>query len=760
MGLAQRAHQQVELLHVGRVLAVHLLQARQVAGLAGQVLEPGDGRQAQLTTKLVVARHAAFAGAHDVDRGHVEERVAGDRQLLQEAREVVQHQLPRVLVAEAVEQIGHGPARGDSRRARLPRAHEVQLLGRLGTGRVGVAAQVQLLGQQRMQPVDLGELFRQPEAAAVLVDRVAHHATQLGVDHLHGRQGLARLAVAVREVADQPVPVGVHAVVQRRVGQDGRRPFDGVDLGHHRGVDQPRHVEQPVVVPLGVGRRQVRADGVVLAREQRVQHRQAHPPVADEPGVLHAVVGHGQAAVGLQPQAAAGVLAQAVLRGLVAAVQLRAVPPVRHLVDGAAGGGLFPRRARGVGLAAADEHLGLPVARARRVAVGQRHLDGLEVVDLAVVDPVMVHELDPAGRQQVEERHFLHPRLAVGTRRAAQQHAADDARVGRHQLLARLGPDGGQRHVAQEARARGAFHRVGQVVPAAVGGAEVRHAHRRHLPLGLKAHQHVGRVAAAQVARVQPLAHVGQRQDGQPLGAVVPVGPDGVPPAHQPAHRVHRRLGQRRADVAQQRAQPVAPAAQPARPRGRWQRHRQRAVGDDRRRQQRLALEVVQVGHEAVHARLGIALAQLLHGQPVGASRVVGRGTRQRGGVVTRGGVVVLVPEAGQRQQRGGVGALRRAAFSHLAGARAGLGGLRGSLVGCFGGHGVGRHALEQLARRLEVAPRDGLQRGIDRGVPGGGGFRRPGGRHGGAHLGVLPSGLPGGAVIRRRVAAIRSRRP
>ena len=43
------------------------------------------------------------------------------------------------------------------------------------------------------------------------------------------------------------------------------RPLDGVDLGHQRGVDEPRVVEQLLVRPARVVGAQAVADGVVLA---------------------------------------------------------------------------------------------------------------------------------------------------------------------------------------------------------------------------------------------------------------------------------------------------------------------------------------------------------------------------------------------------------------------------------------------------------------------------------------------------------------
>ena len=203
-----------------------------------------------------------------------------------------------------------------------------------------------------------------------------------------------------------------------------------MDLGHHRGVDEARDVEQPRVVPLRVGGLELVADGVVLVHEQRVHQRQAEPPVALEARLFHALGVERQRAVGVDAHLAAGMAAQQVLGRLVAAVDLRAVPPVRDLVDGAGDGDFDTVAAGRVALAAADEHLGLPVARSGSIVFGQRDLDHVVEVDLAVVDPVAVHELDPRRGKQVEEGHFLHRRAAVRAERPAEQAPADLARIG------------------------------------------------------------------------------------------------------------------------------------------------------------------------------------------------------------------------------------------------------------------------------------------------------------------------------------------
>ena len=65
-----------------------------------------------------------------------------------------------------------------------------------------------------------------------------------------------------------------------------RRPLDRVDLGDEGGVDEPRLLEQPFAVGRGIFDAQPIDDGIVLAREQRVHHREADPPVAVDAGKL------------------------------------------------------------------------------------------------------------------------------------------------------------------------------------------------------------------------------------------------------------------------------------------------------------------------------------------------------------------------------------------------------------------------------------------------------------------------------------------
>ena len=83
-----------------------------------------------------------------------------------------------------------------------------------------------------MHPVDRDELLGQRERDAVVVGLGARDAGEdLVLDDL--------LEQVAELLAGQAVPVGVQAGRCRRVGGDGRRPLDGVDLGEQRGGDQP-----------------------------------------------------------------------------------------------------------------------------------------------------------------------------------------------------------------------------------------------------------------------------------------------------------------------------------------------------------------------------------------------------------------------------------------------------------------------------------------------------------------------------------------
>lgn len=130
----------------------------------------------------------------------------------------------------------------------------------------GQGEDAQFVGDQRVHPIDADELFRESEVRRVVVRQRPWDSAeglvlaQSAPDLLDGR------------VQEAP-PVGIHGDLQRRVGEDCRRPLDRVDLGDKRCVHQPSGLENPLVRPLllvWVGLTQGVADGVVFAGEQRV----------------------------------------------------------------------------------------------------------------------------------------------------------------------------------------------------------------------------------------------------------------------------------------------------------------------------------------------------------------------------------------------------------------------------------------------------------------------------------------------------------
>ena len=70
------------------------------------------------------------------------------------------------------------------------------------------------------------------------------------------------------------------------MGQDPWSPLDGVNLSHQGGIDEPRNIEQTIVIPSRIVCFEHVADGVVLLDKQQMQHAQAYPPVVVETGQL------------------------------------------------------------------------------------------------------------------------------------------------------------------------------------------------------------------------------------------------------------------------------------------------------------------------------------------------------------------------------------------------------------------------------------------------------------------------------------------
>ena len=230
-----------------------------------------------------------------------------------------------------------------------------------------------------------------------------------GLLTLYSATVLRSLALRNRYVSI-PYQFEFSAEVRGLVGQDRRRPLDGVDLRHHRRVDQPGDVEQPVVVPVGVappsaGRRSrcARARTGCAASPARPtscgRTRSPRCP-SDRVGSVPSSVMRSLPSTPLRRRSCVR---------LVAAVDLRAVPPVRHLVDERDRRLLARRLAGRVGLRAADEHRSTAgtAARAGSSSASGTSIElGGQVV--AVVDPVVVLELDPRRGQQVEERDLGH----------------------------------------------------------------------------------------------------------------------------------------------------------------------------------------------------------------------------------------------------------------------------------------------------------------------------------------------------------------
>ena len=299
------------------------------------------------------------------------------------------------------------------------------------------------------------------------------------------------------------------------------------DLGHHGCIYEASHVEQPRVVPIGVGVAQSVADGVVLPGEESVKHGETNPPVPCEAGLLNPLVVERQVAGVIKPQLASYSGSEPVQRLLIAAIYLRAVPPVSDLVDERYGGRFPIGHTRGIGLGPADEHLCLPVLLPRRIVIRKGNLVYAVAQRLPVMHPIVVLEVDPGGGQKIEEWHFLHP-LSPGEEGAAQH-----SRIRCHQAIASLRTNDLVGNVAGEACARRSLFRVGRIVPGSIGGAEVFDTRRRRLFLRLKANQGSRRVGALEIVLVELIAHVGQGKNADEVWPAVPVCPHLVAVAGQ-----------------------------------------------------------------------------------------------------------------------------------------------------------------------------------------------------------------------------------
>ena len=231
----------------------------------------------------------------------------------------------------------------------------------------------------------------------------------------------------VELLALEAPPVRAQREHRRRVGDDRRRPVDRVDLRHQRRVDRAGALSYSSwSVELRMPRVQVVADRVVLAHEQRVQEREADPEVpgdAREVDVLLELL--RRQALLVDPELA--VLARAERGGerRVAAVDLRAVPPVRVVGD-------VRRRLVRVGRSGRACVRGIFIGCSGQ---GSSSATGISPrllrLGLAVAEPVVHLELDPRSGEQVERRRRLE--LLAG-----QELAADQARARVEHRVSRL----------------------------------------------------------------------------------------------------------------------------------------------------------------------------------------------------------------------------------------------------------------------------------------------------------------------------------
>ena len=254
----------------------------------------------------------------------------------------------------------------------------------------------------------------------------------------------------------QPPPVRVQRRDRGRVCGDGRRPLDGVDLREQRCVDQAARWNSVSSSKSGCACGEHVADAVVLlARTAPAACRaRARSPVAGSGSVA------GSSGIGGSPSTRRSLPPSWLRRNCCSlravAVDLRAVPPVRHDVD------VCRRLVRAAAGAVGSSGVRITWSG----GVGQSS-SGLERDDPRVVgraravpEPVVDHELQPGGDQRVACRR--------GDELVARhQPPADVARV-RFEHLVAVGPGVFERDVAPEPGAGHAHLGMLEVVPAAV----------------------------------------------------------------------------------------------------------------------------------------------------------------------------------------------------------------------------------------------------------------------------------------------------
>ncbi len=142
---------------------------------------------------------------------------------------------------------------------------------------IAQGAEHEVVGDQRMHAIHRHEFLGERVGDAVVIGGRAGNALQYVVSGDPAE-------TSFEAFAQQPEPVGAHREHRGRVGDDGRRPVDGVDLRDHGGGDQARGVVEPLIVHPGILRGEPVTYRVVFAQEQRMQQCQPDPEVACGPG--------------------------------------------------------------------------------------------------------------------------------------------------------------------------------------------------------------------------------------------------------------------------------------------------------------------------------------------------------------------------------------------------------------------------------------------------------------------------------------------
>src|SRR5690606_24032270 len=427
------------------VVVIHALQVGQSFRIFGQIFKLGDRVQANLTTEFVVTRYTTLTVTDYVDSGDV--HFADDRQIqiTQEFRVVVQYQGARVGDTEGVPQtvrtftVQHvfgGAVTGFFQGNALvddvgtdvvnidivthQRVHTVnrdEFFGQ-GKGNTGVVrlTRTSQTGNRPLQEVALFHGFRQFRVNTQDATDPGIFFGQIFIDLVQ----FGAVLVTIVGVTSQTQTVGVHGTLGNRVGNDGRRPFNRVNFRHQGGVDQTGFVVQPLIIFIRVAGRQCLSNSVVLFYEQLVQHAQTDPPVIHKTGFRQAREEFTrQGAIGIHGQTTALEFTDAVGGFQITAVNLRAIPPVGNMVLIAVWQVCFRGDAGGIRLGTTH----FQSTGTHAVAGRQRHFNRVFGAVFAMEEPVVGHELNPAGSNEVN-RGGRFEIIATG-----QQYVTDFTRV-------------------------------------------------------------------------------------------------------------------------------------------------------------------------------------------------------------------------------------------------------------------------------------------------------------------------------------------